>query len=53
MVVFPATLWMYSQPILADYDIGYGVPPRDLEMEDISQGVDTIELLDLIEKGEV
>lgn len=44
---------LLDKPILAEDDIGYGVPSRHTKREDISQGVDTIELLGLIEKGDI
>ncbi len=44
---------LLDKPILEDDEIGYGLPSRGAERGEISQGVDTVELLDLIEKGEV
>ena len=44
---------LLDKSILADDEIGYGLPSRGAERRAISQGVDTVELLDLIEKGEV
>jgi len=42
-----------GQPILADRELGYGLPSTEIEPEEISLGVDTPTHLDLIEKGEV
>ncbi|EQD24484.1 MAG: hypothetical protein D084_Lepto4C00430G0010 [Leptospirillum sp. Group IV 'UBA BS'] len=44
---------LLDKPILAEDDIGYGLPSRGTEREDISLGVDTVEILNLIEKGEI
>ncbi len=44
---------LLENPTLADDDIGYGLPSRETEMEEISQGVDLSTLLELIGKGEV
>ena len=36
-----------------DRALGYGLPSTEIEPEEISLGVDTSTLLDLIEKGEI
>ena len=40
-------------PVLADDEMGYGLPSTEIEPEEISLGVDTSTLLHLIEKGEI
>ena len=49
----PFLLLTLEKPTIADDDIRYGLPSRETEMKEISQGVDMSTLLDLVEKGEV